>query len=80
VRDVRSRIAFYAATRTYRAVFEHHGWGALVVPGATRTGSEFGSLTPSRGERYIRRVTMRWATFRRRPYAFPQQRSLYGEA
>jgi probable F420-dependent oxidoreductase len=30
VRDVRSRIAFYASTRTYRAVFEHHGWGALV--------------------------------------------------
>ncbi len=30
LRDVRSRIAFYASTRTYRAVFEHHGWGALV--------------------------------------------------
>jgi probable F420-dependent oxidoreductase len=30
IRDVRSRIAFYASTRTYRAVFEHHGWGALV--------------------------------------------------
>lgn len=30
IRDVRSRISFYASTRTYRAVFEHHGWGALV--------------------------------------------------
>jgi probable F420-dependent oxidoreductase len=29
-RDVRSRVAFYASTRTYRAVFDHHGWGALV--------------------------------------------------
>jgi probable F420-dependent oxidoreductase len=29
-RDVRARIAFYASTRTYRAVFEHHGWGELV--------------------------------------------------
>lgn len=30
IRDVRSRVSFYASTRTYRAVFEHHGWGALV--------------------------------------------------
>jgi probable F420-dependent oxidoreductase len=30
IRDVRSRISFYASTRSYRAVFEHHGWGALV--------------------------------------------------
>ena len=30
VRDVRARIAFYASTRTYRAVFETHGWGGLV--------------------------------------------------
>jgi probable F420-dependent oxidoreductase len=30
LRDVRARIAFYASTRTYRPVFEHHGWGALV--------------------------------------------------
>jgi luciferase-like monooxygenase len=30
VRDVRSRIAFYASTRAHRAVFEHHGWGTLV--------------------------------------------------
>ncbi len=30
VRDVRARIAFYASTRTYRAVFEAHGWGGLV--------------------------------------------------
>lgn len=30
IRDVRSRISFYASTRTYRAVFEHHGWGAMV--------------------------------------------------
>src|SRR5579875_2622432 len=30
VRDVRARVAFYASTRSYRAVFEHHGWGALV--------------------------------------------------
>ncbi len=28
--DVRSRIAFYASTRTYGEVFRHHGWGALV--------------------------------------------------
>lgn len=26
VSDVRARIAFYASTRTYRAVFETHGW------------------------------------------------------
>ena len=30
LRDVRARIAFYASTRTYRAVFEAHGWGRLV--------------------------------------------------
>jgi probable F420-dependent oxidoreductase len=30
LRDVRARIAFYASTRTYRAVFEAHGWGSLV--------------------------------------------------
>jgi len=30
LRDVRARIAFYASTRTYRAVFEAHGWGAMV--------------------------------------------------
>jgi probable F420-dependent oxidoreductase len=30
IRDVRSRVAFYASTRSYRAVFEHHGWGDLV--------------------------------------------------
>jgi probable F420-dependent oxidoreductase len=30
VRDVRARIAFYASTRTYGAVFRHHGWGDLV--------------------------------------------------
>ena len=30
LRDVRARIAFYASTRTYRAVFETHGWGGLV--------------------------------------------------
>ena len=30
IENVRARIAFYASTRTYRAVFEHHGWGALV--------------------------------------------------
>ncbi len=30
LRDVRARVSFYASTRTYRAVFEHHGWGALV--------------------------------------------------
>ena len=30
LRDVRARIAFYASTRTYRAVFEAHGWGELV--------------------------------------------------
>ncbi len=29
-RNVRARISFYASTRTYRAVFEHHGWGDLV--------------------------------------------------
>ncbi len=29
--NVRARIAFYASTRTYRAVFEHHGWGHLVA-------------------------------------------------
>jgi probable F420-dependent oxidoreductase len=29
-RDVRARIAFYASTRTYRAVFEAHGWGSVV--------------------------------------------------
>jgi probable F420-dependent oxidoreductase len=28
-RDVRARIAFYASTRTYRRVFELHGWGRL---------------------------------------------------
>jgi probable F420-dependent oxidoreductase len=30
LKDVRARIAFYASTRTYRAVFETHGWGGLV--------------------------------------------------
>ncbi len=30
MRDVRARIAFYASTRTYRAVFDAHGWGGLV--------------------------------------------------
>lgn len=30
LRDVRSRVAFYASTRTYGSVFRHHGWGALV--------------------------------------------------
>jgi len=30
IRNVRARISFYASTRTYRAVFEHHGWGDLV--------------------------------------------------
>lgn len=30
IENVRARIAFYASTRTYRAVFEHHGWGDLV--------------------------------------------------
>ncbi len=30
IRDVRARVAFYASTRSYRAVFEHHGWGDLV--------------------------------------------------
>jgi probable F420-dependent oxidoreductase len=30
IRDVRARIAFYASTRTYRSVFEAHGWGGLV--------------------------------------------------
>ena len=30
VRDVRARIAFYASTRTYRPVFDAHGWGGLV--------------------------------------------------
>ena len=30
IRNVRARIAFYSSTRTYRAVFEHHGWGDLV--------------------------------------------------
>jgi probable F420-dependent oxidoreductase len=30
VRDVRARVSFYASTRTYAAVFQHHGWGALV--------------------------------------------------
>ena len=30
IRDVRARVAFYASTRTYGAVFEHHGWGDLV--------------------------------------------------
>jgi len=28
--DIRARIAFYASTRTYRPVFETHGWGGLV--------------------------------------------------
>jgi probable F420-dependent oxidoreductase len=28
-RDVRARVAFYASTRTYRRVFELHGWGHL---------------------------------------------------
>jgi probable F420-dependent oxidoreductase len=27
--DIRERIAFYASTPAYRAVLEHHGWGAL---------------------------------------------------
>ena len=27
VADVRARISFYASTRTYRAVFDTHGWG-----------------------------------------------------
>jgi probable F420-dependent oxidoreductase len=27
--EVRERIAFYASTRTYLPVLEHHGWGAL---------------------------------------------------
>lgn len=30
IRDVRARIAFYASTRTYRPVFEIHGWGGVV--------------------------------------------------
>lgn len=30
LRDVRSRVAFYASTRTYGEVFRHHGWGELV--------------------------------------------------
>jgi len=30
IRDVRARVAFYASTRTYGAVFRHHGWGRLV--------------------------------------------------
>lgn len=30
VRDVRARIAFYASTRTYKPVFDAHGWGSLV--------------------------------------------------
>jgi probable F420-dependent oxidoreductase len=29
VTDVRARVAFYASTRTYRRVFELHGWGRL---------------------------------------------------
>jgi probable F420-dependent oxidoreductase len=29
-RDVRARIAFYGSTRTYRKVFEIHGWGRIV--------------------------------------------------
>jgi alkanesulfonate monooxygenase SsuD/methylene tetrahydromethanopterin reductase-like flavin-dependent oxidoreductase (luciferase family) len=28
--DIRARIAFYASTRTYRPIFEAHGWGDLV--------------------------------------------------
>jgi alkanesulfonate monooxygenase SsuD/methylene tetrahydromethanopterin reductase-like flavin-dependent oxidoreductase (luciferase family) len=28
-RDVRARVAFYASTRSYRRVFELHGWGRL---------------------------------------------------
>lgn len=30
IRTIRARIAFYASTRTYRPVFEAHGWGSLV--------------------------------------------------
>ena len=30
LKDVRARIAFYASTRTYRAVFETHGWGSMI--------------------------------------------------
>lgn len=29
ISDVRARIAFYASTRTYRPVFDTHGWGDL---------------------------------------------------
>ncbi|GIU91154.1 MAG: LLM class F420-dependent oxidoreductase [Acidimicrobiia bacterium] len=29
VRDVRARISFYASTRTYRRVFDLHGWGEV---------------------------------------------------
>src|SRR3989304_1131287 len=30
IRDIRARIAFYASTRTYKSVFDAHGWGSLV--------------------------------------------------
>src|SRR3972149_1480068 len=48
LRDVRARIAFYASPRTYRPVFEAHGWGGLVdrlhQPSVPERGAEMPEL------------------------------------
>ncbi|HVR31405.1 MAG TPA: hypothetical protein VMS74_01725 [Acidimicrobiia bacterium] len=41
--DVRARIAFYASTRTYRPVFDTHGWGDVAARLADSRSSSAGT-------------------------------------